>query len=303
MKTNLKLLNNFQKFLTNQKKYSIHTVSNYTKDITQFLEFTQKSHNQSQNLSDLNPKTCKQYLYFLHQNELSSKSIARKIAACRSFWNFLIYENILTSNPWKTISSPKITQKLPTILTPEEMMLFLKSFDLTNSIEIRNKTICELIYASGLRVSEIISLNKENIDIKKGECRVIGKGNKERLSIFGQSTQNLLTHYFNSFYEKYAKQSTDLISKSPVFINTRGNRITTRSIQRIIKEKAIKLNIPNITPHSLRHTFATHLFDGGLDLRAIQDLLGHESLSTTQIYTQVSQKKSQETFKKAHPHA
>jgi len=282
--------------LKNQRNYSDHTVSNYERDLRFFLEFVG---NETDPLSELTLRTCKQYLYTLEQKQYNPKSMARMIAALRSFWNFLEESDYTAFNPWASLALPKTDKTLPHILSRDAMTQFLENLPITTPLEFRNRTICECLYGAGLRVSELVQLDIADISITDCEFRVLGKGKKERIAIFGKPAQECLSSYINHIRPKLAKPS-----ESAVFVNHLGTRITPRSIQRMLKDAAIKQNLKMpLTPHILRHSFATDLFNGGADLRTIQELLGHSSLATTQIYTHLSIEKLSEVYHKAHPRA
>ncbi|MSR88508.1 MAG: tyrosine recombinase XerC [Candidatus Margulisbacteria bacterium] len=277
-----KWVSEFLDFLTFDKQFSSHTRTNYARDLSQFE--TQDS------LSSLSTTTCREFLYQLDQQGYSSKSIARKLSAFRSLWKFLLAKSYVSENPWEFLSSPKIPTLLPTILVQEEMAQFLKAIT-----SLRDRAICELLYASGLRVSELVSINMENIDFSNQELRIIGKGNRERICLFGEIAKQWLDRYINE---------ARVTSGTAVFVNLKGGRLTVRSIQRMIRHYADTAGLSHaITPHTLRHSFATDLYNGGADLRVIQELLGHQSLSSTQLYTHLSDDGLKAAFQRAHPRA
>ncbi len=278
--SNFRDLDSWLDFLAHQKHYSPHTLSNYHRDITHFFNFAHQADNRS--LSDLTPRACRHYLYQLGQQKLNARSIARRIAACRSFWRYLISQGQADDNPWEFLTLPKLPQRLPKVLNSTTMQNTLNA--LTDP---RDRAMFELLYGAGLRVSELVGLNIENINMKDGEILVLGKGNKERIALFGARAREALETYLSNHPES-----------GPVFLNSRGDRLTVRTVQRHLKT----LNL-DATPHMLRHSFATDLYSGGADLRSIQELLGHKSLSTTQIYTHLSGEQVQKTYRKAHPRA
>jgi integrase/recombinase XerD len=289
-------LDDFLTVLSLDKHYSTHTITNYRRDIHRFQKFCKDSDTPIQ---DITIRSCRNYLYHLEQDSLSPKSMARHIASLRSFWNYLIYIKKTELNPWTLISIPKISRTLPHILTENDMHAFLDNLPTTTATEYRDKTICECLYGSGLRVSELIGLNLSDLVLENGEMRITGKGNKERLAIFGHTTKEFLRTYINTIRPLWCDNDSD-----ELFVNQRGTRLSVRSVQRMIKAHALKQNISSaITPHTFRHSFATALFNGGADLRSIQELLGHSSLSTTQIYTHLSIKKLQDIYLSTHPRA
>lgn len=290
------LADTFLETLKKQKNYSDHTVSNYRRDLRYFIEFAGSDNDILYNLT---LKSCKNYIYTLKEKNYNAKTIARMIAALRSFWHFLETENHTEFNPWQSVALPKTDKTLPTILSKTMMLTFLDQIPMTTPLEFRNKTICECLYSAGLRVSELCQLNTHHIRLSEQEIRVLGKGKKERIAIFGKPTQSLLNDYLTHIRPKLA-----LPEEPAVFVNHKGTRLTPRSIQRMIQDEAKRQNLSTpITPHTFRHSFATDLFNGGADLRTIQELLGHASLGTTQIYTHLSIEKLSEVYYQAHPRA
>ena len=284
------------KHLELHKRYSTHTLSNYSRDLKKFLSFCENSDNI---LSELTHRSCRQFLYTLENQKLSHRSIARTIACLRSFWNFLILHNQASLNPWELLSLPKIEKKLPDILNKTEMSTFLDNMPVITPANFRDKTICECLYSAGLRVTELIQLDLSDIALNEYEIKVKGKGNKERIAIFGSSARELLNTYIQTIRPIWIKENNEA-----VFLNQKGHRLTQRSIQRLIKDHCQKQGFTkHLTPHTFRHSFATDLFNGGADLRTIQELLGHASLSTTQVYTHLSTERLQETYLQAHPRA
>ena len=233
-------------------------------------------------MTQLTLTEARMFLKFMESKKNSRRSIARKIAAYKSYWKYI--QRTTTNdddNPWDYISSPRLEKKLPRFLGSDETARFLDSVP-----EAREKAIFELMYASGLRISEIVGLNLGDIDWGSSEIRVLGKGNKERIVLMGNHAKQAIQDYVQE-HRKKAKGKA-------VFLNTRGGRLTARSIQRTLK--AYKM-----TPHLFRHSFATHLLNGGADLRVVQELLGHSSLSTTQIYTHVTTDRLQKVYDRTHP--
>jgi integrase/recombinase XerC len=294
----LKSFDYFQKsfidFLSFQKHYTKYTIKNYLCDLDDLNVFLKK---QKVALDQVDYQLGKKYISRLKRKRYHAKSIARHLATLRSFWNYLIYTNVLSENPWSLLDKPKLPFTLPTVLAKEEMQLLLESIDVSAKNGLRNRTLCELIYSAGLRVSELVLIDMTDINFDEQELIVHGKGNKERIVFFSKTVKDLLTAYI----AKIRMQQKDL-AHAALFINNQGQRISVRLVQRLIKDLN-KQFLPNknITPHTLRHSYATALMNGGADLRAIQELLGHESIATTQIYTHVSNEKLLDTYKKAHP--
>jgi tyrosine recombinase XerC len=291
-------LKNYLSFLTYQKQYSPHTISNYRRDLHKFENFYHEL--PSLSLEELTHRDCRQYLLTLEKSKPNSKTIARNIASLRSFWSYLMSINATQTNPWKLIFIPKSPQKLPHILSQTDMINFLNTIQTNTPLMIRNKSICELLYGSGIRVTELINLNSNDINFTSNELIIHGKGNKERIVLTNETCLHFLTLYL--------KKARPLLLKEPtikaVFLNKKGSRLTSRSVQRIVSQLATQQAlIKPITPHTFRHSFATDLFNGGADIRSIQELLGHNSLTTTQIYTHLSKNKLINVYKKSHPRA
>jgi integrase/recombinase XerC len=233
----------------------------------------------------------RKYLSFLHRKNRKS-SIARKVSTLRSFYKYLVREQIVHSNPAKNVATPKAEKPLPTALTVDETFRLMESP--MEKEQLRDSAILELLYSSGLRVSELVGLNGDRLDLELGIVKVMGKGRKERIVPVGRKAMEAL--------KTYLKGRGHLEVNAPVFVNTRGGRLTSRSIGRLVKKYTRHSGVfRKISPHSLRHTFATHLLDAGADIREIQEMLGHASLSTTQRYTHMSLGKLMEVYDKAHP--
>jgi len=241
----------------------------------------------------------------LRSENKKKTSIARKLASLRTFFQFLVREGIVESNPAKLVTTPRIERKLPTHLSMEDIVRFIETPDLNTDLGRRDRAILEFLYATGMRVSELVNLNLRDIDFKEKLVKVTGKRKKQRILPFGDPAQQALMYYLNEARHEFLQNAAPADrDDQAVFLNYQGTRISERSVGRMI-DKYIRMcpDIKNISPHSLRHSFATHLLDSGADLRDIQELLGHARLSTTQIYTQVSMEKLIEVYDKAHPKA
>jgi tyrosine recombinase XerC len=281
-------LEQFKKYLTNEKNYSIHTVKNYEKDIEQFILF-------SKELEKVDEKKIREYLEFLSK-KYSKNSTIRKIIALRSFFRFLIKNKKILKNPFEYILTPKKEKRIPGVLTENEVKTLLDSIPCDNFFSLRDRVIMELLYSSGIRVNELVNLNINDVDFFNEEIKVTGKGNKERIVPVGSVAIN--------FLQKYVKELKNKTNTKILFINKNKGRLTTRAVEMIVKSYAKKAGIlKRVTPHTLRHSFATHLLDRGADLRSVQELLGHSNLSTTQIYTHLSIQKLKKEYEKAHPRA
>jgi integrase/recombinase XerC len=249
-------------------------------------------------LEAVNKQTLRDYMYWLMQQGVARSSIANKLSAIRSFYRYLHREELIKENPLEKITSPKLDRRLPIVLTTDEITRLLEAPTTEKPVGQRDKAILELLYASGLRVSEIVSLNLPQVDLHEREVRVVGKGNKERIVLMGKPAAKALTTYLEDGRVKLLGEK----KTEAVFINRSGKRLIDRRIQKIMDRYAKAANITRkIHPHILRHTFATHMLDGGADLRVVQELLGHASLSTTQIYTHVSKSQAKKVYLAAHP--
>lgn len=250
--------------------------------------------------------TIREWMAELHADNRKKTSIARKLASLRTFFQFLVREGVLENNPAKLVATPRVERKLPTHLSMEDAVRFIETPDLNTDLGKRDRAILEFLYATGMRVGELVNLNLKDIDFRERLVRVTGKRKKQRILPFGEPALQALMYYLNEtrpvFLNNCPPAERD---EQAVFLNYQGTRITTRSVGRMV-DKYIKLCTDihrDISPHSLRHSFATHLLDSGADLRDIQELLGHARLSTTQIYTQVSMEKLIEVYDRAHPKA
>ena len=289
--------NHFIDFIKNQKRYSEHTVRAYQIDINQLIDYL----GEELKIIDLKKYDLHEYISTISKG-ISSKSLSRKIATLKSLYNFLVNEEIISVNVSKSIRMPKVKKKLPNYLTIDEIKEFFNKT--LNEIDIskRDLLIIDLLYSTGMRVSECSSILVKDISLNKKTIRVIGKGNKIRAVVFGDMTKQNILKYLNN---KRVKINSEYLFPSNKQKNKpKNNCITTRTIYNIVK-KYLKFVSSNekLGPHSLRHSFATHLLQSGSDLMAIKDLLGHESLGSTQIYTHLDTKKMKEIYSKSHPHA
>jgi len=298
-------LNQFLQHLKYERNVSAHTLRNYASDLDQFKEYLFKIEKRSDvPVKEIDRLTIREWMAGLH-NDHKKTSIARKLASLRTFFQFLVREGVLETNPAKLVATPRIERKLPNHLSMEDAVRFIETPDTNTDLGRRDRAIIEFLYATGIRVGELVNINLQDIDFREKLVRVTGKRRKQRIVPFGEPALHALMHYLEQtrpvFLNNCPAAERD---NNAVFLNYQGTRITTRSVGRMI-DKYIKqcADIHNISPHSLRHSFATHLLDGGADLRDIQELLGHARLSTTQIYTQVSMEKMIEVYDRAHPKA
>ena len=288
------------------RNLSEHTIRNYVSDLKQFRAFVISTNSGTKSAgfstNKISTSIIRKFLENLHTQKTQNSSIARKVSTLRAFCKFLCETNILKENPVKLIRSPKIRQKIPQHLTVEECVILIESPDLSQPRGYRDRAILELLYACGLRVGELSELNISDINFKESIVLVRGKGKKERLVPFGQHCHEALTDYIDKRNVLNLADSID--ATSPVFLNYRGTRITPRSVGRIIEKYLQKSGLlQRISPHGLRHSFATHLLNSGADLRSIQELLGHKNLSTTQRYTHLSVGHLMEEYDRTHPKA
>ncbi len=284
----------FLMHLNLEKGYSVHTLDAYQRDLGDFLSHLMLKDNEGvdQVFQQLEYPQARDYIYLLHET-YSKKSVARKLAVLKSFWKFLRRRGWVTEDPFSFLQSPKLDKKLPQVVQSEDIEKLLKQIREHTGHTLRDRAIIELLFASGLRVSELVSLNVSDLDLVQGQIRVTGKGDKERLVLLGSFAGRALESYIQD------ERKTKKPKISALFINPRGGRLTVRSVQRLMESLGKQLGLV-LTPHVLRHSFATELLSGGADLRVVQQLLGHSSLSTTQIYTHVSPKKIQEVYNNAH---
>ncbi|MDD5226353.1 MAG: tyrosine recombinase XerC [Candidatus Omnitrophica bacterium] len=290
-----KQVEDFLNFLTTEKGASEHTTKNYGIDLRVFVKFIAEK-----DLKDLTYLDIRSFLAFLKTGEYSKSSISRKLACLRSFFKFLVRENILTQNPAAGIATPKKEKRLPSFMNPDEITKLLDAPAKNSWEEKRDKAILEMLYSSGLRVSELAGLNHDDLDFFQGLVRVRGKGKKERIVPVGQAALTSLRAYWDM---KAPKENTNAIKK-PLFISRIGSRLTDRSVRRMILKYVKRTGLgKEISPHTFRHSFATHMLDRGADLRSVQELLGHANLSTTQIYTHVTTQRLKDAYALAHPRA
>ena len=277
---------------------SAYTVRNYTADLLDFFSFLRAKGISS--LKEVDRLTLRDYLSHLMKQGLVKASIARKLSAIRSFYRYLLREGVISTSPAATTSSPKLDKRLPSFLTLEEVKRLLEAPDLSTPQGQRDRALLELLYASGLRVSELVQLNLEQINLDTREIRVWGKGAKERVVLMGEPAAKALTAYLRRGRPKLLGKK----KSSALFVNRYGGRLPERRIQRILEDYAKLAGIDKrVHPHLLRHTFATQLLDGGADLRVVQELLGHADLSSTQIYTHVTKSQAKKVYLSAHPMA
>ena len=288
---NEKLINEFIDYLRFEKKYSENTIVSYQNDLKKALIFFKNDFN------NLTKKDIQNYIMQLSKEE-NSASVSRSISTLKSFYKFLELNKYAKNNPLTTITNPKTPKKLPKVLSEEEVDKLL-DINLKTDFDYRNKAMLELMYSSGLRVSELINLTVNDIDLINSSVRIFGKGSKERIVPLNDYAIEALNNYISNHRRSLFKHGEN----NYLFLNNHGNKMTRqgffKTLQKIAKEKGIK---SELSPHTLRHSFATHLLKHGADLRSIQELLGHSDISTTQIYTHITSEKLQKNYQEFHPH-
>ena len=281
-------LENYRNYLKYERAYSDNTVGAYMNDLNKYEEFLKKD------ILESNTEDLEKYLKYI--KNLESTTVAHKITSIRSYFNYNIKRGIVSVNPADKVSRPKLTKHLPEYLTEEEVGKLL-DVEVKSPYDYRNKTILELLYSSGIRISELVNIKTPNYDSEECLIRIMGKGSKERIVPLGDYAINIMNDYMNNYRPLINKKHTDY-----VFVNNRGDKISRQFIFKVIKKEALKKGIKkDISPHTLRHTFATHLLKNGADLRIIQELLGHENISTTQIYTHVTNNKLKSDYETYFP--
>ena len=294
-------LEDFRTYLLVERNFSKHTAKAYYSDILSFLVWMDE-----EDCANVNFSKVREYLHFIQKFNYKKTTVARKVASLRTFYKYLYREHKVESNPALNLNTPKRPKTLPKFLTPDEVEQILNNIKIETPAGYRNRAILELLWATGMRVSELSGLNFGDLNLDNNEIRVFGKGAKERIV--------LVTDRAKSYLERYIKTARPLIAKgydlpseeedSPVFINSTGYRLQTRMIRNVINEVVQKINLPkHVTPHVFRHSFATHLIENGADIRVVQELLGHASISNTQIYTHVSGQHLKEVYNETHPRA
>ncbi len=288
-------LDRFITYLVVERNASPYTARNYRREVGEFLRFLKGEAISS--LQEVDRQHLFRYLLWLNAGDYAKASIRRRISELRSFFKWLVREGVLKSNPVEAISAPKMPKRLPRYLKPEEIGAIMQAPDTSQPLGQRNRAILEILYATGVRVSELAGLDLASLDRAKGEMRVRGKGGKERIVLLGQPARDALDLYLREGRPKLLKGKRT----SALFLNRLGERLSVRGVQLMLDRCARKAGLRWVTPHLFRHTFATHMLGGGADLRVVQELLGHASLSSTQIYTHVSQRRAREVYMNSHP--
>jgi len=283
-------------YLEAEKNVSVYTVRNYTRDLMEFFTFVRESGIDT--LKKVDKQTLRAYLAELMRKGFAKSSIARKLSAIRSFYRYLMREELVSASPAATTVSPRLDKRLPEFLTQDEAKRLVESPDISQPQGQRDRALLELLYASGMRVSELVNMNVDQMNLATNEIRVWGKGSKERMVLIGEPAAQALNTYINSGRKELLGGKRN----NALFVNRYGERILARRVQKILHKYSKNIN-KNVHPHILRHTFATHLLDGGADLKVVQELLGHADLASTQIYTHVTQSRARKIYLAAHPMA
>lgn len=293
-----KYLQEFKLYIEIEKNFSKHTVTAYSSDILSFLIWLDE-----REVEEVNYNLIREYLLYIQQFNYSKTTTARKIASLRTFYRFLYREKIIESNPALGIHAPKRGKPLPEFLTEQEIEKVFNGIKIDTPAGYRNRAILELLYATGMRISELSNLNFENLNLEENEIKVFGKGSKERIVLISTRAKQFLESYIkNARYLIFNQAKND--AQSPVFINKTGYRLQPQTVRQVIKEVVEKIELPkHVTPHVFRHSFATKLLENGADLRIVQELLGHSSISNTQIYTHVSMERLKHSYETSHPRA
>ncbi|MCL2766580.1 MAG: tyrosine recombinase XerC [Peptococcaceae bacterium] len=300
-------IDNFIIYLKTEKNASSKTIDSYQRDLFHGLDFftnltNKKDH--SLHPKDLDHRIFRQYLATAKKDGLSKATVARRLAAWRSFYKYLLREDIVTESPAAKLANPKQPKRLPVFLDENEAMLLVEAPDLSTAFGVRDRALLETLYAGGLRINELVSLNIQDMDLGTGILRVMGKRSRERLAPIGSEAITALTKYLKKARLELLAKSSSKSFENAVFLNRWGQRLSERGIRKMLDKYVEQVCLERkISPHALRHSFATHLLNAGADLRSVQEMLGHVSLSSTQIYTHVTNARLQKVYREAHPRA
>lgn len=293
-------LEGFKSYILIEKNFSKHTARAYCTDILDFLIWLNDTSCEEASFSKV-----REYLHFIQKFQYKKTTLARKIASLRTFYKYLFREKKVDSNPAMNLNSPKRPKNLPKFLTTYEVEQILNNTKIETPAGYRNKAILELLWATGMRISELSGLNFEDLNLEENEIRVFGKGAKERIVLISERAKSYLQRYIETARPLVAKgYEVTQDETSPVFINNTGYRLQAKTVRNVINDIVEKIDLPkHVTPHVFRHSFATHLIENGADLRVVQELLGHASISNTQIYTHVSSQHLKDVYNETHPRA
>lgn len=293
-----KLIGDFINYLSTERGLALNTLESYGRDLRQYADFLERG--KFATLESASRATIISYLLYLEKQGKATATIARRLAALKSFYQFLLREKVLDKDPTANLESPKLEKRLPKVLTVKEIEQLLKQPNPMNATGLRDRAMLELLYATGIRVSELVSLNLGDVNVDMGYVRCYGKGAKERIVPLGSMAQRSVADYLASGRGQLVRD----VREQALFVNHHGRRLTRQGFWKIVKKYAADAKIDkDITPHTLRHSFATHLLENGADLRSVQEMLGHADISTTQIYTHITKGRLKEVYAKAHPRA
>jgi len=291
------LLDDFKLYLEVERNLSLHTVKAYSSDMADFINFYKNC-----NICELNYKNMRSYLSEIQMRNYTKTTISRKIAAVKTFYKYLYRERLVASNPALNLKTPKKSRNLPEFLTEAELNLIFTEMKINTPSQQRDKAILEVLYATGMRISELCGLDFENLNLDANEITVFGKGGKERIVLINDKAKKYLVNYIQEIRPKLQEEQNS--TTKAIFLNLSGCRLQQKSVHRVIKNITKQLNFyKSVSPHTFRHSFATKLLENGADLRVVQELLGHASISNTQIYTHVSTERLKQAYLNAHPRA
>ncbi|NLX91122.1 MAG: tyrosine recombinase XerC [Firmicutes bacterium] len=294
-------LEKFKLFMKIQKNAAALTIKGYERDIAQFFRFLDS---QGYSVQSLNYPILRHFLALLKEQHYSRSTIARKISAVRAFLRYLKKEGVLSGNSWEIVSTPKKDKRLPVFLYPDEVLELLEAPEKGSVLGLRDRAILEILYGSGVRVSELTGLNLADVDMEDGFLRILGKGTKERIVPIGKYARQAVAVYLRNGRPELEKKCEPERQEDALFLNKLGQRLSDRSVRRILSKYSARIGLGSqVSPHALRHSFASHMLNAGADLRIVQDLLGHASISTTQIYTHITKDELKRTYLKTHPRA
>ncbi len=294
----------FEGYLRDEQNVSGHTLRNYMSDLKQFHDFLSARQLGGRDPRRIDNRVIRHYLAHLHQKRRKKSSIGRKLASLRAFFRYLHRERVIEANPARVVATPKAERKHPRFLSVDDAFRLMEAPDTNCEAGLRDRAILEVFYSTGIRISELSGLDEESLDLGVGLMKVTGKGRKERIVILGSHAVDALKQYLQGRSPPEAGGGGHSVSRSPLFLNRYGRRLGPRGVRRVVEKYVRAAGLPpGMSPHAIRHSFATHLLDGGADLRAIQELLGHASLSTTQKYTHLSMGKLMEVYDRSHPRA
>ncbi len=295
------LVEQFLVHLGSHRRLSPMTVKSYAEDLAHFLRFLESPDVACEEWGAVDVQVIRRYLGALQDQEYRKTTIARRLSCLRSFFRYLVRRRVITADPMAGLMAPRLERRLPKVANRELLDALLEAPDEATPAGLRDRAILELLYATGVRGSELEAIDVSDVEFGRREIRVLGKGSKERVVIFGKAAQEALAEYLSRGRPHLLKENRD---EPALFLNRFGKRLSVRSVRDILEKYLMQVAAElHLSPHSLRHSFATHLLDGGADLRAVQELLGHSSLGTTQVYTHVSNQRLQAAFRRAHPRA